>query len=110
MKSTQTDCELLELAQGVEVLNRNKIQELVSLAEENRKNWILFFNKRNGWMLRRFIPEHTVVRGQSQYCGCALNHIRHAINAVSIYMLCSVKVNQDSFVFKNCTQLSILLL
>ena len=67
--------ELVGRAHGEDVLSPTQCNDLTTLASKRKKKQLVFFNGRNGWLLRRVVREHNVIRAESRYCAlCSANN------------------------------------
>ena len=87
---------MIDRAQGTDILSLEKVQQLAD-AVSNIEWWRLrlFFNTRDGCLLRRFFRGHRIVRTQRTYCGLCGHNIKGALRSMtnSICLLCSTQLS-----------------
>ena len=82
-----SDEEMLQKAQGVDVLSPERCQELM---EKPRKKtqWRIrtFFNTRDGWLLRRIVRGHRLQRIKLRYCVLCAHNVLGCVRAKTAAM------------------------
>ena len=88
-----SDEDMVAKAQGTDVLPPAEVQRLVNAATKVKyKKLKIFFNTRDGWLLRRIARGHHIVRTSRQHCGLCGHNIKVAQRpkTSAVFSLCCI--------------------